>query len=123
MNPFQYRFALRQVETACQLAPKNGTYRTALGAAHYRAGLYKDALESLKQASQLNKGSPANQAFLAMTHHRLGDGEQARAELARLRETVQQHGRENDEEAYGLLRQAETLIGAERRDAKKCWNW
>jgi tetratricopeptide (TPR) repeat protein len=143
LNRFQYGFALQQAETACRLAPGHGTYRTTLGAAQYRAGQYKDALGSLRQANQekaaaaaavvgnpialqslrqvnqLTKGVPADLAFLAMTRHRLGDGEQARAALARLRETVQQPGQQKDEEADELLRQAEALIGAEGRGAKK----
>ena len=32
-NPFQYRFALMQAETACRLAPEEAKYRTMLGAA------------------------------------------------------------------------------------------
>jgi tetratricopeptide (TPR) repeat protein len=142
LNRFQYGFALQQAETACRLAPGHGTYRTTLGAAQYRAGQYKDALGSLRQANQekaaaaaavvgnpialqslrqvnqLTKGVPADLAFLAMTRHRLGDGEQARAALARLRETVQQPGQQKDEEADELLRQAEALIGAEGRHKK-----
>ena len=40
LNAFQYRFALRQAETARRLAADPGKYMTALGAAHYRTGDY-----------------------------------------------------------------------------------
>src|SRR5262249_25091031 len=54
-NPFQYRFALMQAETACRLAPEEAKYRTTLGVAQYRAGKYKEALETLQKAEQSNK--------------------------------------------------------------------
>jgi hypothetical protein len=36
LNVFQYRFALKQVETACRLAPDNDVYRRTLELAHSR---------------------------------------------------------------------------------------
>jgi WD40 repeat protein len=47
LNAFQYRFALRQAETACRLAPERIQYQTALAAAQYRAGEYRRALGTL----------------------------------------------------------------------------
>jgi hypothetical protein len=36
LNVFQYRFALKQAETACRLAPDQAQYRTTLGLAQSR---------------------------------------------------------------------------------------
>ena len=90
LNAFQYRFALLQAEHACRLAPDRQGYRIGLGAALYRAGRYQEAIETLGAADRLDRGSPAVLAFLAMAHHRLGQREQARAVLARLREILDQ---------------------------------
>jgi WD40 repeat protein/serine/threonine protein kinase len=110
LNIFQYRFALRQAETACRLTRDPGQYRTTLGAAQYRAGKYRDALATLEEADRLPPGTPAGLAFLVMTQYRLEQKEQARAALARLRRAVQEpHGTE-DGEAQGFLDEAESLI-------------
>jgi WD40 repeat protein len=85
LNAFQYRFARLQAEHACRLTPDRPEYRNGLGAALYRAGRYREAVETLGTADPLNKGSPAVLAFLAMAHHQLGQREKARTALARLR--------------------------------------
>jgi hypothetical protein len=46
---------------------------------------------------------------MAMASHRLGDKEQARRALERLRQTMKQPPWANDEEARGFLREAEAL--------------
>jgi hypothetical protein len=54
LNAFQYRYALRQAETACRLAPERTQYQAALAAAQYRAGEYRQALDtSLHALDQL----------------------------------------------------------------------
>jgi WD40 repeat protein/serine/threonine protein kinase len=110
LNEFQYRFALRQAETAYRLAHGPGKYQTALGAAQYRAGKYPDALATLEEADRLQPGTPAGLAFLAMTQYQLEQKEQARAALARLRQAVQEPHRAKDGEAQGFLHEAESLI-------------
>jgi hypothetical protein len=114
LNAFQYRFALRQADTACRLAAEPGKYQTTLGAAQYRAGKYRDALATLEAADRLHPDTPAGLAFLAMTRYRLGQEEQARAALARLRQAVQQPRQARDGEVDGLVREAESLIGSTR---------
>ncbi len=138
LNNFQYRFALQQAQTACQLAPGHGLYMTTLGAAQYRARDYKAALETLTKAEQLHRAMAAglalpptpylallttlwqadqlrqaiavNLAFLAMTQHHLGQKEQVQGTLARLREAVLQAQWNKDEESHHLVREAEGLI-------------
>src|SRR5262249_42221901 len=86
LNDIQYRYALRQSETACQLLPTHGPYRTALGIAQYRAGQYREALATLERADLLEQAGAANLAFVAMIHHQLGQKDRAQATLARFRE-------------------------------------
>jgi tetratricopeptide (TPR) repeat protein len=110
LNAFVYGFALRQADTACRLAPHQGKYQTTLGAAQYRAGQYEKALTTLARAEQLNQGSPADLAFLAMAQHRLGQKEQAQATLVRLRETLTKPPGAQRAEAEALRREAEALL-------------
>jgi WD40 repeat protein len=139
LNRFQYRYALLQAQTACDLAPENGVYLTALGVAQYRAGQYCKALETLTQADLLHKTVAArlaalalplppalvtvrqgqllaevistNLAFLAMTHHQLGHKEQSQAALALLRETLSKPEWTQNEELRAFLREAQGLMG------------
>jgi WD40 repeat protein/tRNA A-37 threonylcarbamoyl transferase component Bud32 len=147
LNAFQYRFAVLQAEHASRLAPDRQEYRSGLGAALYRAGRYPEALASLTQAEQLHRATAvglalwpapylpaltalwqadqlrhtiaANLAFLALTHHRLGQATQGRAALASLQEAVQQARWAKDDEARDLLREAEAVLGAQLRHLDK----
>jgi tetratricopeptide (TPR) repeat protein len=110
LNAFQYRFALLQAEHARRLAPDRQEYRIGLGAALYRAGRSQEAIETLKAANQSDQASPAVLTFLAMAHHRLGQREQARAVLARLREILDQPRWAKDAETLDLLHEAQALI-------------
>jgi tetratricopeptide (TPR) repeat protein len=64
--------------------PKDSSVRNTLGALLYRAGRYKEALQTLREAVALKKtGSDAYDGFfLAMTQHRLGARVEARRTLA-----------------------------------------
>ena len=57
-------------------------------------------------------------AFLAMTHHRLGDEEKAQAVLLRLRKAMQQPLWIHNAEARAFLREAEELLGGTDDAAK-----
>jgi tetratricopeptide (TPR) repeat protein len=111
LNAFQYRFALLQAEHACRLAPDRQEYRISLGAALYRTRRYREALETLGKAHRPDTGSPAALAFLAMAQHRLGQHDQARAVLVRLRVLFDQPHRAKDAEALDLMHEAEALVG------------
>jgi WD40 repeat protein len=52
LNPVQYRFALRQAQTACQRDPQNARYQAALAVAQYRAGQHQDARTTLARLRQ-----------------------------------------------------------------------
>jgi hypothetical protein len=112
-----YERAVRHAEAASRRDPENGLIRNTLGVAQYRAERYVDALKTLTESDRLNaaafKGSmPGDLAFLAMAHHRLGHGAEARACLDRLREAMKTPRWRTDTEAVGFLREAETLVGA-----------
>jgi Flp pilus assembly protein TadD len=111
LNAVQYRFALLQAEHARRLAPDRREYRLGLGAALYRAGRYREAIETLGRADRPDQGSPAVLAFLAMAQHQLGQHEEARAVLARLREAHNQPRWANDAEFLNLMDEAGALIG------------
>jgi WD40 repeat protein/Flp pilus assembly protein TadD len=119
LNAVQYRFALLQAEHACRLAPDRQEYRIGLGAARYRARHYREAVETLGTADQLDKDSPAVLAFLAMSHHRLGQQEQARANLARLHKLLDQPRGMKDAEALDLMSEAQALIAPPRATTER----
>jgi eukaryotic-like serine/threonine-protein kinase len=144
LNAFQYGFALRQAETACRLAPQRGLYWTTLGMAQYRAGQYTVARATLAQADLLHRAAAAglaslaqqlpqaivplwyaqplrqaitaNLAFLAMTHHQLGQERLAQAALARVRNIAEKPEWVEDEKVQVFLREAEALIGPVSED-------
>jgi WD40 repeat protein/serine/threonine protein kinase len=119
LNAIQYRFALRQAETACRLAPEQTVYQTNLAAAQYRVGQYREAIETLTRSGQANQGSATDLAFLAMAQYRLKQTTLAKATLTRLREAVQNPERTRDEQFGGFLREAEGLIEGMARGPEK----
>jgi tetratricopeptide (TPR) repeat protein len=77
----QFRDPPRAVELAKRstaLAPRDPDFWVTLGAAHYRAGSWQDAVQALTQAQRLGQASNPESFFLAMAHARLGHHDQAR---------------------------------------------
>jgi tetratricopeptide (TPR) repeat protein len=80
---------LRLVEVALKgVNSTDPNFLNTLGAALYRAGRYDEAIRRLEEAIRVRDGVgvPADWAFLAMAHHRLGHPDAARRWLDRLRE-------------------------------------
>ena len=136
--PVAYRLALRQAEAACRLIPQAGSLLTTLGMAQYRVGEYPEAVATLTQADRINSVAPsgpipADLAFLALAQHRLGQPDQARAALRRLQATMKRPEWATNEEARGVLREAEAIaqdlafpadpFGAERRGLQTASRW
>jgi serine/threonine protein kinase/Flp pilus assembly protein TadD len=70
--------AVQLARQAVALAPKNGNYWTTLGAAHYRAGAWQEALSALEKSIQLRRSATSFEFFfLAMAHKHLGHLEDA----------------------------------------------
>src|SRR5262249_21424523 len=104
------RLAVALAKRAVQLAPRNPNYSNTLGAAHYRAGEWKDAIAALEKSVELRKGGDGfDWFFLAMAHWRLGEEGKARAWYDRAVRWMDENQRANEElrrfraEAAGLL--------------------
>jgi Flp pilus assembly protein TadD len=105
-----YRRGLRLATEACRLSPDDGWYLNTLGVAQFRAGLEAEALATLTRSNTLNKeNEPADLAFLAMAHQRLGQTSGARATLERLRALMRQPGSQTLEKR-AFLAEAETVV-------------
>ena len=109
-TPEEYRRALRLAGAASGLRPENGALLSTLGVALYRTCDLPKALETLTRSDGIQQDHPANAAFLAMAHSRLGHEDRARAELARARELLSQDRWKQDEESQVFLLEAEDLI-------------
>ena len=111
LNASQYRFALRQAETARRLAPEQAKYWTALGVAHYRAGDWKAALTALHKSMELRKGGDSfDWFFLAMAHWQLGDKGEARKWYDRAVVWLEKN-QPGNEELLRFRAEAEQLLG------------
>jgi WD40 repeat protein len=113
-GPAAYHLALRQAEAACRLVPRHGGLLSTRGVAEYRVGRNAEALATLMEADGLNApahggSTPLDIAFMALAHHRLGQTEQARTALGRLREALKKPRWLNNGEARQFLREAEAL--------------
>jgi tetratricopeptide (TPR) repeat protein len=107
-----YRRALAEVEHAMQIGPDNAWIENTLGVAQYRVGQYAEAKATLARTTEANadpqKGPiPADVAFLAMACQQLGEKEQAREHLAKLRVQVKAFASPENED---FLHEAEALI-------------
>ena len=110
----EYRRALGLAREAARLVPTYGPFVNTLGVALFRTGDFEAALETLTRSDKLQKGShPADAAFLARAHHRLGNKEAANEALERLRKLLADPKRAGDEESQAFLREAEALIGGD----------
>jgi tetratricopeptide (TPR) repeat protein len=90
-----------------------GTYWTTLGAAHYRAGQWKEAVAALQKSMDLRLGGDSlDWLFLAMAHWQLGEKDKARELFDRAIQWM-----DNDSPQYWELRhvraEAEKLVKGE----------
>ncbi|MEX2140636.1 MAG: tetratricopeptide repeat protein [Pirellulales bacterium] len=110
--------AVELAKTAVRVAPDNGSLLNTLGVAQYRAGRYRDAIESLTKSLQKQPKSAYDGYFLAMAHWQLSEKPKAREWLEKsLRWTA-----ENDPKNKELLRfrrEAEALISQSEDAAAK----
>jgi hypothetical protein len=90
-----------------------------LGMAQYRLGRYDEAARSLMQSDNSQKHTPADLAFLAMTHHQLGQKDLAQAALVRLQAIAGKPAWVKNEEAQSLLHEAEMLLKGPAEKAPK----
>jgi serine/threonine protein kinase/tetratricopeptide (TPR) repeat protein len=122
-----YQRALRLAQAACRIKPEDGNYLNTLGVAQYRVGQFAEALATLNRSVTLNvvdgAPEPVDVAFLAMTHHALGNADSAKAFLAQMRELANQPRWHTNAEAQSLLREAEEEIKTADYDAIATGTW
>jgi tetratricopeptide (TPR) repeat protein len=111
----EYSLAVKQAEAACRLQPDAGFYLNALGVAQYRVGKYQDALATLKRSDKFKASGnqdrqPADVAFLAMAHFKLGQKANAKPLLDELRTLMKKSNWAKNAEAQALLKEAEALL-------------
>jgi uncharacterized protein HemY len=83
---------------AVALRPKDGALWNVLGAAHYRAGNWKEAVGALEKSMELRKGGDSfDWFFLAMAHWQLREKDKARAWFSRAEKWMDQHQPKNEE--------------------------
>jgi eukaryotic-like serine/threonine-protein kinase len=116
-NADDYERALRWADAACKLQPDDANALNTLGVAQYRVGQFEAALATLIRSLMLNTtdgaAHSADLAFLAMTHHALGNTEQAKPLLDQLRELTKQPKWKDDAETQAFLREAEERIAGQ----------
>jgi tetratricopeptide (TPR) repeat protein len=100
---------MTQLLPLAQVAATQKGNTRLLGAALYRAGKYKAAIEPLQQG----QARAWDHLFLAMAHHHLGQKEQAREYLERASRQIKTDGYAWPEtvESGQLLREAQTVMG------------
>jgi WD40 repeat protein len=133
-EPAAYDRALRLAVILCDIEPNNAAYLNTLGVAQYRTGRYREAVQTLTRADELNRspakssdpferqgaGSiPADLAFLAMAHFQLGEKDKALDLLKRLRELMKKPPWSEDAEAADFLKEAELLIEPEAHGKRR----
>jgi WD40 repeat protein/serine/threonine protein kinase len=115
----EYRAALEKADKADALEPNYPRILTTLGGGQYRVGCYENALKTLTKAERILSDAgeePAlwNLAFKAMSLHKLGHLEEAKAALKQLRELTEdwQFGEAAEvvQALQALLAEAEGLI-------------
>jgi tetratricopeptide (TPR) repeat protein len=90
--------AVKLAKRAVELDPKNPTFPSTLGAAHYRAGDWKAAVAALEKSMTLRDGGDSNEwFFLAMAHWKLGAEDEARQWYSRAVQWMEKNDPKNEE--------------------------
>ena len=115
--PDDYQRALRLITNAREV-DQQGAFESTLAVAQYRVGRYEEALATLLA---FNATSAFGLKFIAMSQWQLGQRDEARQTLERLREWMQRRrSRMDDADAKRFLREAEELIeGQEQGNGKR----
>jgi WD40 repeat protein/serine/threonine protein kinase/Tfp pilus assembly protein PilF len=114
-----YHDALKTLIRADSLDPNQPVILNTLGMVQYRLGSYEDAMKALTTSDQITaavkRHAPATVAFIAMSLHKLGRTEEAKAALERLRDLCKEERFAEDQEAQAFLTEAEQLITGEKQ--------
>jgi WD40 repeat protein/tetratricopeptide (TPR) repeat protein len=82
-----------------------------LGVIYYRVGRYSDAIDALTASDNLQPGEPANLAFLAMAHHKLGHAADASKWWDLAYKAASDPKYANNENAAAFLKEAKQVTG------------
>jgi tetratricopeptide (TPR) repeat protein len=132
----EFALAVASAERAAKKDAKSAQYASGLGAILFRAGRFDEARQKLEEADRLSssadpiRSAPAyNWFFLAMTHHRLGNADEAKQWFDKARDATDKALNEldagtvklpwNRRLTLNLLRgEAETLLGIKSTPAE-----
>jgi tetratricopeptide (TPR) repeat protein len=105
------RRAVKLAVHAVELSPKEGGFWNTLGAAHYRAGDWADAVTAAQKSVELRAGGDSFDWFvLAMAHWQLNQKDEARKEYDRAVEWMEKNN-PDDEELRRFSAEAGELLG------------
>jgi WD40 repeat protein/serine/threonine protein kinase len=114
------QLALRRLEAACRAVSDDperlAEYRHALALALYRAEQPVQAVETLREIDATNPGDPpepSDLAVTAMASQRLGRTRDALRALDQLRALLKSSHWADNQEAIGLLHEAERVVGTQ----------
>jgi tetratricopeptide (TPR) repeat protein len=108
--------AVTLAQLAVKAAPTNGNYWNTLGAAHYRAEDWNEAVAALEKSMELRQGGDGSDwFFLAMAHWQLGDREPARKWYAAAALWMDKHA-PGDAQLRRFRDEAAALLGAAAKD-------
>jgi eukaryotic-like serine/threonine-protein kinase len=104
---------------AVRLAPKRGEFWNTLGAAHYRAGKWKDAAAAFGESMQLRDGGDPNDwLFMSMVDSRLNKSGEAKAWFDRSLAWINAHA--SAEAQFCALRaEAQSILGLRVSDRQR----
>jgi tetratricopeptide (TPR) repeat protein len=107
---------VERARSATELRPSAGAYWNTLGLAHYRVGVWQEAIDALKKSDELLKGElfSFNAFFLAMAHWQLDKKDEARKSYDQAVEWMEKN-KPQDEELQRFRAEAENLIGVKKQ--------
>jgi tetratricopeptide (TPR) repeat protein len=107
--------AVRLAQKAVDAQPKSGNYWNTLGAADYRHGDLKAAIDALETSMSLRDGGDSlDWFFLAMAHWRQGNRDEARTWFDRAVQWMGKH-KPHDEELRRFRAEAEAMLDEARK--------
>jgi tetratricopeptide (TPR) repeat protein len=109
-----YQAAVRGARIVVDSEPEEARAHMILGIAYFRAGYYEEARKTLLEADRRysgpSGGAPPTLAFLAMSHHALGDTSQAQHILARAQALMQDPRWAGDADEQSVVNEASTFL-------------
>jgi tetratricopeptide (TPR) repeat protein len=114
-EPETYAIGLSGLEAAVKAVPNNPWFLMALGVAQYRTGQYQEALATLRRSDLLYRqkasdGAVHIMAVTAMSLHKLGRVDEARAAFEETQKIMKERGWRTYPEASAFLEEAKQLL-------------